>query len=1688
MVLSAVPPQAFAAEMEETVPVETVTETTVPETAETALHPDVIPETTVTTEATIPETEAVTIEPVETVPEETEEETVAVEETEEALAAASGMCGRNCYWNLSNGKLSIHTQYAGTSSMDSYTQASETPWYAYKDQITSVEIRGITYIGDYAFAECDKMVSITYPSGIWWTGNYSLQNCTSLENVYISSLYDWCDLNFGTDGHPMKYAEHLYLNGKELTNVVIPDNVTVIQDKAFYSCENLTSVTLPEGLENIKYEAFMDCVSLEAINIPQSVTEIGYDAFAGCAKLKSVDLPNTLTTIGSGLFSGCAGLTSVTLPDQMTRIGNNMFEGCASLKSVSIPQTVTQIGYYAFSGCSSLEAVDIPEGVTSIGFSAFSGCSSLKSFVFPSGITEVAMGILSKCVGLTELIVPEGVTTIGRSAFSGCTNLTKVRIPDTVTKIDSLAFGSCTAMDSIYIPASVTTINGYYSNEGPFYGCDPTMVLHCGAQEKASGWDYYWNYQNPARLTVKYGVNRTDYEFWSAYEETAKTLEIPAEITNIPAGAFSGSALETVTIFGDGVTIGSNAFGGSQDLKDIWFYGEPGQIDKTAFSGLTATVWYPANSEQWENFDKTGYGDNLTWKTFCVDGHVEVVNAAVAPTCTETGLTEGRSCANCDVVMVAQQVISALGHTQVVDVAVEPDCTNTGLTEGSHCSVCGEVFAKQTVIPALGHKESVTVTLEPTCTTAGCEKVTCTVCDYTEDRELASLGHVAVVDTAVAATCLNTGLTEGKHCSRCNEVLVKQTVTSALGHKSVTDRAVAPTCTKTGLTEGSHCSRCSAVLVARQTVAALGHVEVVDAYVAPTCTKTGLTEGKHCSRCSATLVAQRTIASLGHAEVVDVAVAATCLDTGLTEGKHCSRCSAVLIAQTVVPALGHDEVEDAYLAPTCLETGLTKGKHCGRCAEVLIAQESIPALGHTPAVDVYVAPTCLETGLTEGGHCSVCNAVLTAQEVIPALGHDEIMDAYVAPTCLETGLTEGKHCGRCAEVLIAQEMIPANGHDYDVGLCRNCDAELPSAYQLFAGKSLSIKITNPATGKPYTAKQLVWTLDERFEPFATMKAGKLTAKKVVERARIEIVGTVVATEETISYFVDIYPAVTQAEITRDGEVLNGKTILMDFEEEKVTLKLDVYPLDTQAKITWSISDKQSQYAGYTIEGNTLTIANASGRAGTVTIKATVDAGAKKNVTVKVNFGSFARKVTIFDPSKTTIRGGETLQLDAYVSEPRNVSKPGILWSVSDKNAASISGGKLKAKNVTHPTVVTVIATSLDGQASASVDIEIIPKDEGKLVLMSGTTFVTNSTKTMNIGESYQVTAAIVTNGDSVAQSVNWSSNKETVARVEDGLITATGAGTAKITAEYNGMTAVIHVKVSTLAKDMEITTKDGKNLAEENGEKIVVVSSGKGVNLVANILTGGAAKAVTWEILEGGAYGKIAPSGKFTANKDLTKVAYVTVKATAKDGSNYAEMIRVKILPLATGVQIYQNGTKVRSNTVLIVDLLSSPVLKLNARVFPARANQAVQLTSSSKKIADFNADGDLVCFKTGTVTITAQALDGSNAKTTFKLTVIKQVTSLTLKDGVVVDAEGNQFVAGGKTLKLAPVVEISPSDATNKKLTWKVSPNDYGITISSSGVLKTRKVSRPVTVNIMVTTQDGSGLMLSFDVTVYPV
>ena len=441
-----------------------------------------------------------------------------------------------------------------------------------------------------------------------------------------------------------------------------------------------------------------------------------------------------------------------------------------------------------------------------------------------------------------------------------------------------------------------------------------------------------------------------------------------------------------------------------------------------------------------------------------------------SPTCTKEG-EEKRTCKRDGCNATETRKIDATGHTEVIDAAKAPTCTETGLTEGKHCSVCNEVLVAQEVIPAKGHSwNEGEITTAPTCENAGVKTYTCTVCNETKTEAIVATGHTSVEVPEKPATCTESGHKAGTKCSVCGATLSGMEELPALGHdwgewtvttsptctkegeekrtckrdgcNATETRKIAAThtsvevaeqpatCTEPGHKAGTKCSVCGKTLSGMEEIPATGHTEVIDAAKAPTCTETGLTEGKHCSVCHEILVAQQEISAKGHTEVIDPAVEPTCTTPGKTEGKHCSVCHEILVAQEEVPATGHTEVIDPAVESTCTEPGKTEGKHCSVCNAVIVAQEVIPAKGHSWNEGVITtAPTCKDKGV-KTFTCTVCHTTKT--EEVPATGHTEVIDQAVEPTCTTPGKTKGKHCSVCHEILVAQEVIPATGHKEEV--------------------------------------------------------------------------------------------------------------------------------------------------------------------------------------------------------------------------------------------------------------------------------------------------------------------------------------------------------------------------------------------------------------------------------------------------------------------------------------------------------------------------------------------------------------------------------------------------------------------------------------------------------------------------------
>ena len=279
---------------------------------------------------------------------------------------------------------------------------------AYKGNVTipsSVTYNGKTFqvtgIGNYAFYAC-SMTSVTIPSSIKTIGEIAF-GCQSLSSFnYLGDLSEWCKIKFADDrrSNPIYKTHHLFIKGKEIKDLVIPEDVNNISTYAFIGCQGITSVT-----------------------IPNNVTSIGDGAFYECSNIKSVKLSNNLSSIGNSAFYGCTSLTSITIPSGMTQIGSNAFHTCTSLTSIKLPHSLKSIFNHAFKNCTSLKSISIPSG-SSLSQGAFQGCTSLKTIEIPG---EIPYDLCKDCSSLEKVIIRSS-RDIGNSAFSGTTDLSSIYI------------------------------------------------------------------------------------------------------------------------------------------------------------------------------------------------------------------------------------------------------------------------------------------------------------------------------------------------------------------------------------------------------------------------------------------------------------------------------------------------------------------------------------------------------------------------------------------------------------------------------------------------------------------------------------------------------------------------------------------------------------------------------------------------------------------------------------------------------------------------------------------------------------------------------------------------------------------------------------------------------------------------------------------------------------------------------------------------------------------------------------------------------------------------------------------------------------------------------------------------------------------------------------------------------------
>ena len=571
-------------------------------------------------------------------------------------AQTSGICGDSLTWTLQGGVLSI----VGTGEMNNWDASFLPTWTLYKSSIDTVIIdEGVTSIGDYAFYECSHICSISIPNSVTYIGKSAFYNCSSLssvsipngntnilrntfsgcsnlvsiaipgsvtyideeafyecnnlDSVHITDVTAWCGITMKDKySNPLRYAHHLYKNGIEITNIVIPSNIVKIKDWAFLGCSGLESVSFPNGLQTIGMEAFYGCSGLSSITIPQSVTLIKNRAFTSCSGLTSIvvqpgntryDSRNNCNAIidnylsSKSIYRLIVGCQNTVIPNSISMIGDYAFMDCSKLVSITIPNSVTSIGTQAFENCSSLSSITIPNSVTSIGTQAFENCSNLTNISLPNSITRIEFDAFRNCKNLTTLIIPNSVVFIGAHAFADCRNLTNVSIPNSVDTIDIFAFTNCISINSLTVPNSVKCIGvDAFENISNINYIGNATGSPWGARNVNCFVEGIFVYENSSKtklLTcsmVAEGeinipnsvVSIGDNAFWNCNQ--ISSIHIPNTIRNIGMGCFCGC--EGISSFSipDGIDIiGNNTFYGCTGLTSINLPNSIKSVGKGAF-------------------------------------------------------------------------------------------------------------------------------------------------------------------------------------------------------------------------------------------------------------------------------------------------------------------------------------------------------------------------------------------------------------------------------------------------------------------------------------------------------------------------------------------------------------------------------------------------------------------------------------------------------------------------------------------------------------------------------------------------------------------------------------------------------------------------------------------------------------------------------------------------------------------------------------------------------------------------------------------------------------------------------------------------------------------------------------------------------------------------------------------------
>lgn len=520
--------------------------------------------------------------------------------------------------------------------------------FMYCESLNVLDITNIKSMGQMAFALCSRVTQIiTGP--FTPIGDYGFYGCVGLTEVTLNGP---------------AIGEFAFAECSSLGSVTVNNAVDTIGMAAFYDCQALSEVNYRSEVRVIESFAFADCLSLVSVTIPDGVEYLGTQAYgydnemlASYSSLAEVIISDgaKLTTIDPGAFNGCRRLSAFTveegnpyltanngilfdkamrkvllfpyghvqsdvvLPSTVTEIGANAF-AATRVQSVT-GANVTVIDDYAFYSASALDSLNLGN-VTYIGTAAFYGASNLRAWqtcfnsveyigdsaffipasntvlttfglsgelvlpdtlvhlgdsaFFNTKLTRVRLGrnlknlgsnVFAQSANLASVTFNDGLESIGEFAFAYCPMLTTINMPDSITSVGYGAFGYCTSLSSVKLSQNLTAIADFM-----FLNCNQLRSVDLPSSVKSIGGGAF----------AKYNADLTGYD-----QSPLQNIDL-RYVESVGTEAFVRSSITSVWA-PNLIEVGANAFGGCTSLETV-ILEEAKTIGELAFQSCTKLV------------------------------------------------------------------------------------------------------------------------------------------------------------------------------------------------------------------------------------------------------------------------------------------------------------------------------------------------------------------------------------------------------------------------------------------------------------------------------------------------------------------------------------------------------------------------------------------------------------------------------------------------------------------------------------------------------------------------------------------------------------------------------------------------------------------------------------------------------------------------------------------------------------------------------------------------------------------------------------------------------------------------------------------------------------------------------------------------------------------------------------------